>query len=108
MTRGKGGLRIAARVLAALVGSYFVTAGAAALIAVLLVLGAGASRSDAMVGGSMLSYVIFAVLMLWCFAERRLARVWLVLTLAAIATHALAFWIEPTLPITGATPWERQ
>lgn len=104
MTSTGSGLRITARVLAALVGSYAVTAGAAALLAVLLVLATGASRSDALIAASMISYILFAVLMLWCFAERRLARVWLVLVGAAIATHALAVWIEPALPLTGATP----
>lgn len=98
------GLRITARVLAALVGAYAVTAGATALMAVLLVLAGGASRSDALIAGSMIGYLLFAILMLWCFAERRLARVWLVLVGAAIATHALAMWIEPALPVTGATP----
>lgn len=93
------GLRIAARVLAALVGAYAVTAGATALIAVLLVLATGASRSDALIVGSMIGYLLFALLMLWCFAERRLARVWLALVVAAIATHGLAIWIEPALPV---------
>ena len=101
-------MRITARVLAAIVGAYAVTAGATALIAVLLVLGTGASRPDALIVGSMVGYLLFAVLMLWCFAERRLARVWLVLAAAAIATHTLAIWIEPalpvTVPLTEATP----
>ena len=104
MARVKGGLRITARVLAAFIGSYAVTAGFVALLAVLLVLGASASRSDALIVASMFGYLLFAVVMLWCFAERRLARVWLVLIGAAIATHALASWIEPTLPVSGAAP----
>ena len=96
------GLRIAARVLAALIGAYAVTAGATALVAVLLVLATGASRTDALIVGSMIGYLLFALLMLWCFAERRLARVWLVLVGAAVATHGLAIWIEPVLPVMDA------
>lgn len=104
MTKFGNGLRIAARVLAALVGAYAVTAGAAALIAVILVLAAGASRADALIAASMIGYVIFALVMLWCFAERRLARVWLALVAVAVVTHALAIWIEPALPVAGAAP----
>lgn len=104
MTRPRNAWRITARVLAALVGSYGVTAGATALMGVLMVLAGGATRSDALIASSMIAYVIFSVLMLWCFAERRLARVWLVLTGATIATHALAIWIEPALPVVAAAP----
>ncbi|MFA7595083.1 MAG: hypothetical protein WCY92_01910 [Novosphingobium sp.] len=102
MARTLRGLRIAARVLASIVGAYAVTAGATALIAVLLVFTAGIARSDALIVGSMIGYAVFALLMLWCFAERRLARVWLALAGAAIATHALAIWVEPALPVVGA------
>lgn len=95
------GLRIAGRVLAATIGAYAVTAGSAALIAVLLALAAHASRSDALIVGSAIGYLLFVFLMLWCFAERRLMRVWLMLLLAASATHGLAMLIEPALPMTG-------
>lgn len=101
MAKARKALRVTARVLAAVVGAYAVTAGATALIAVLLVLATGASRSDALIAGSMIGYLLFALLMLWCFAERRLARVWIALVGAAVATHWLAIWIEPTLPVTG-------
>lgn len=104
MTHVKRVSRITARVLAAVIGTYAVTAGATALIAVLMVFATGASRSDALIGASMIGYLLFAVLMLWCFAERRLARVWLILAGVAIATHLLAMWIEPILPVTGGTP----
>ncbi len=99
MARVIKGLRVTARVLAAVIGAYAVTAGVTALIAVLLVLAGGLSRSDALIIGSMIGYVIFAVAMLWCFAERRLWRVWLILLGGAIATHMLAIWIEPALPV---------
>lgn len=104
MASMKRGLCITARVLAAVIGAYAVTAGAAALIAVLLVLATGATRSDALIVASMIGYLLFALLMLWCFAERRLARVWLMLAGAAIATHLLAMWVEPILPVTAGTP----
>jgi hypothetical protein len=94
--------RITSRVLAAVIGCWLATAGATALLAVLMVLWSGAARPDALVASSMVAYLLWVVLMLWCFAERRLGRVWLVLIAAAIATHALALWIEPILPLNPA------
>ncbi|MFC4257367.1 hypothetical protein GRI97_17255 [Altererythrobacter xixiisoli] len=101
---GKAGvrLRVAARVLAATLGAYGVTAGGAALGAVLLVATAQQSRSDAVVAAGMASYLLYTFLMLWSFAERRLGLVWLVLLLGTLATHGLAVAIERTLPISGA------
>lgn len=99
----KAGFRFAARVAAATLGSYAVTAGAAALMAVALVATARFSRSDALTLGSMTAYLLFTFLMLWCFAERRLGRVWLVLLIAALATHGAAALIERTLPVIGGT-----
>lgn len=93
--------RIASRVLAATVGAYAVTAGTAALVAVVMALAARTSRSDALIVGSVVGYLLFAFLMLWCFAERRLMRVWLVLAAAALGTHGLAMLIERALPLAG-------
>lgn len=97
-------MRIVARVAAATGGAYAVTAGSAALIAVLLVGFARLSRSDALIWGSSLSYLLFAGFMLWCFAERRLSRVVLVLLIAAAATHGVAFAFERDLSITSDRP----
>ena len=87
-------MRVAARVAAATVGSYAVTAGSAALIALLLISAAALSRSDALIVGSCIGYLLFAAVMLWCFAERRLARVWLVILLVSVATHGAAILLE--------------
>lgn len=97
----RAGLRIAARALAAIVGAYAVTAGAAALIGVLLVVGGQFGRSDALIIGSVLGYLLFALLMLWCFAEKRLLRVWIVLIVAAAATHGAAWLIAPAMTVSG-------
>lgn len=99
----RAGWRIAARALAAVVGAYAVTAGAAALIGVSLVAGAGLGRSDALIVGSVLGYLLFAFLMLWCFAERRLMRVWIILVAAAAVTHGAAWMIAPTMPVAATT-----
>ncbi|MEG8222528.1 hypothetical protein OSJ57_18155 [Sphingomonas sp. HH69] len=81
--------------------AYAVTAGTAALVAVVMALAARTSRSDALIVGSVVGYLLFALLMLWCFAERRQMRVWLVLAAAALGTHGLAMLIERTLPLAG-------
>ena len=99
--KARAGLRIAARVAAATLGGYAVTAGAAALVAAVLVAAAQLSRSDALIAGSMTAYLLFAFLMLWCFAERRLRRVYLVLLAATLATHGAALLIERQLPVLG-------
>lgn len=94
-------LRVAARVVAATLGAYVVAAGAAALIGVALASAADMSRSDALIAGSCLAYMLFAGMMLWCFAERRLRRVWGVTLAAAVATHVAAYLIAPSVPLSG-------
>lgn len=101
MGRARVRLRVAGRILAATLGAYAVTAGAVALIAAALVASAHLSRSDALIVGSISGYLLFTFLMLWCFAERRLGRVWLALSLAALATHGVAALIERALPLNG-------
>jgi hypothetical protein len=51
------------------VGAYAVTAGTAALVAVAFALAARTSRSDALIVGSVFSYLWLVLLMLWCFAD---------------------------------------
>jgi len=38
----------------------------------------------------MLAFVLYLVLLLWAFAERRLLRLWLVLAVLPVASHILA------------------
>lgn len=92
---------MAARVVAATLGTYAVSAAAAALVGVTLVALTDLSRSDALLIGSMVAYLLFAGLMLWCFAERRLLRVWLGLIAATVTAQGLAMAIEPTLPVSA-------
>ncbi|MEN2749883.1 hypothetical protein [Sphingomonas sp. T9W2] len=94
-------LRIAGRVLAATLGAYAVTAGSAAAIAATLLLLGHLPRADALILGSFAGYILFAFLMLWCFAERRLGRVWLMLLAAAFGTHVAALLIERMVPVPG-------
>ena len=87
-------MRIAARVAAATVGSYAVTAGSAALLALMLISTAELARSDALIVGSCIGYLLFTAMMLWCVAERRLSRVWLVIFSGSAATHGTVMLIE--------------
>jgi len=60
----------------------------------MLVSTAEPSRSDALIVGSCIGYLLFTAMMLWCFAERRLTRVWLVIVSVSVATHGAAMLIE--------------
>lgn len=96
----RGGWRIAARVLAATVGAYAVAAGFAASVGAVLAASAAFSRSDALIVGSMAAFALYTGLMLWCFGERRLGRLWVILLLATLALHGAAALIAPGLPVT--------
>lgn len=64
-------LRMTARAVTALVGGYAAAAGLATLLARLL----PGSRVEASTWGMVLSFLVFAVLGLWAFHERRLVQV---------------------------------
>jgi len=82
------GLYVAQRVALAVVGGYVLSAEAAAWAALGLRLWLGAA--EAVVLSAMLAFVLYLVLLLWAFAERRLLRLWLVLAVLPVASHILA------------------
>lgn len=73
------GVNIAQRVLVAVIGGYLLSASVAAWGA--LALAQLISRSEAVVLMAMLAFVIYLVVLIWAFAEPRLALVWWVLGL---------------------------
>lgn len=77
------------RVLLALMGGYFLSAGLAGLFA--LGLGRIMPRGEAVVLVAMCAFIVYLLLLLWAFAERRLARLWLALGGGAGAAQ-LALW----------------
>jgi len=83
---------IAARVAIALVGGYFLSAGLAALLA--LPLSALMPCSESVVLMAMLAFIIYLVVLLWAFAERRLAKLWLVLGGGTLAVQGLVWWLS--------------
>jgi hypothetical protein len=73
-------MAMGARCVTALVGGYAAAAALATLIARLLPL----SRVEATAWGMILSFLIYACIALWAFAERRLGRVMLAIWGAAL------------------------
>ena len=65
------------RVLLAVVGSYLLSTGLASLGALWLAKLIG--PSEATVFMAMLAFIIYLLLLLWAFAERRLMRLWILL-----------------------------
>ena len=89
--------RVAQRLLLAIVGGYFLAAGIAALMA--LAVSHVMPPSDAGTLMAMLAFVIYLALLLWGFAEQRLARLWWLLGVCGPLVSGVAE-IMPAL--TGA------
>ena len=92
---GGQGAAIAQRLVLAVVGGYFLSAAAAALLA--LGLSQIMPRSEAVMLMAMGVFVLYLIVLLWAFAQRRLARLWLVLGGGAGAAQLLAFWAAQAL-----------
>ena len=80
------GLSVLVRVATAVGGGYAVAAGLAALMAVALPAGGLMARSEAVVLASMLAFLVYLVLIIWAFADRRLARLCLVMAALGVAS----------------------
>lgn len=82
------------RVLGAVLGGYAFSSGLVALTAVALPL-VGLARSEAVLLAAMLGFVLYLLVLLWAFAERRLWRVWLVLIGGAILSYGVSRLLSP-------------
>jgi hypothetical protein len=80
------------RVLCAVFGGYALSAACVALFAPLAASLLGITRSDAVVLSAMLGFVFYLLLLLWAFAQRRLARVMLVLAAGPLLAWAVLLW----------------
>jgi len=87
------GLYVAQRIALAVVGGYVLSAEAAAWGAHGLRPWLGAA--EAVVLTAMLAFVLYLVLLLWAFAERRLLRLWLILAVLPAASHIIAIGLGP-------------
>ena len=86
---------IGQRLTLAVVGGYFLSAAAAALLA--LGLSRVMPRSEAVMLMVMCVFVIYLVVLLWAFAEHRLLWLWAVLGGGTGAAQLLAFWVGRAL-----------
>lgn len=82
---------MAARCVTALFGGYVAAAGLASLLARLLPI----ARVEATAWGMIASFLIYALLALWAFHERRLGRVAMLIWGSAIVSIALVWMIGP-------------
>lgn len=89
--------RVLARVLGVVFGGYAFSAAAVALLAVLLPV-SGMARSEAVILASMLGFLIYLGVLIWAFAEPRLARVWAVLATGAVLAYALMRALRASVP----------
>lgn len=86
-------LAVTSRVLAAVFGGYVL----AALSSVLITLSAALPRVDAVVAGMMVSFVVYLLAVIWCFACRTAIRAWLGILLPALllaAIDGLLYWMK--------------
>lgn len=92
------GFSVTVRVLAAVGGGYAVAAGLAALAAVALPAMRMMPRSEAVVLASMLAFLVYLALLIWAFADRRLARLCMTLAAAGAASWGGAWAIARMVP----------
>ncbi len=86
-------LGVCSRIVAATFGGYVLASLAGICLAALLPM----VRAEAMVSGMMLSFLIYVVAVLWCFACRSAWRAWLgVLVPCALlsAAYGLVYWMR--------------
>ncbi|OBV40038.1 hypothetical protein [Janthinobacterium psychrotolerans] len=84
--------RIASRVLAAALGGYGLSALLSSALALLLPRISSASRADAVLVASLLSFVVYTVVVLWVFHARSARRAWVALALWAFVC-TLVIWL---------------
>lgn len=85
---------IVLRLVAAIVGGYAVSAGLAALAAVVLPAATPMPRSEAVVLSSMLAFLVYLALLIWAFAEPRLVRLWLFMVIAGLGSWGGAWGLS--------------
>jgi hypothetical protein len=86
-------LRVASRALAAIGGGYAL-ATACAVAGALGFQHLGLGRSDATMAASMLSFIAFAVVAMWCFGCATVQRAWLGWAVPTLLLAALAWLLQ--------------
>ncbi|MDR2306493.1 MAG: DUF3649 domain-containing protein [Paucimonas sp.] len=86
-------LAVTSRSLAALLGGYLL----ASMVSIAITLFAPMAQVDAVLTGMMLSFLVYLLAFIWCFACRSAWRAWLGLLLPGLALgaiNALAYWMK--------------
>ena len=83
--------RVASRVLAAVFGGYAFTSAATVLLALVWPL----PKAEAVAAATMLSFALYAVVILWIFAVKRLRTLWLGLVAATAFCAGMSWWLLP-------------
>lgn len=84
-------LAVASRILAAVVGGYALTAA----IAILLALVWPIPKAEAVLASTMLSFAIYAAVVIWVFATRSATRAWVGLLVPLAVVGLLCWWLMP-------------
>jgi hypothetical protein len=82
-------LAVASRALAAIAGSYVLSAVSTTLLATLL----PQSKAEAVITATLLSFIVFCCAVLWVFAARNAWRAWVGL-LVPSAVCGLGLWLQ--------------
>lgn len=80
---------VAARAIAAILGGYGVAALSAVVLALCLPAAFGMARSEATMTGTLASFLVFVLAVMWVFAARTALRAWSGLVIAAGSLGAL-------------------
>ena len=91
-TRGTGRWHIASRVLAAAIPGFVLTNTGSVMLSFLL----PGDKISGVATATLLSFAIYAAIVMWTFSVRRLRTVWIGLTLGILVTGAGA-WLLYTL-----------
>lgn len=83
-------LSVASRVAAATLGGYALAAAAAVLMALLW----PAPRAQGVLWGSMLSFTVYTVAVIWAFCTRNASRAWTGLLLGTAVCASLAWLLQ--------------
>lgn len=93
-------LRLCLRLIAAIPAGYALSAAALTVMGALLTR-FGMLRSEAVVLSTMLGFVFYLMLLIWAFAERSLARLWVGIA-GGLAVCASVLWLLPRIGVAGA------
>ncbi|WP_290524528.1 hypothetical protein [Alcanivorax sp.] len=80
-----------ARVVAAFVGGYMLSS----MVLLLLSLTLPLPQAEAIATGTMLGFILYALIIIWAFSIKRLRTVWLGLLIGSLACAPLILWLMP-------------